>query len=377
MAILNVPSSANSPSTNGRSYLYVLTPQQWQLATTQFADETVRDKMKYLFASPYEVIRSFRVYPFDLSTWATEIAGPWLFRLGFADLTAAVGNVGRIMDFSKVIDLGQTYVAEWSGSFLDFEPYTNVQIYLPYIGFVALKAKDIVNCYVHVYYVVDYATGTVKGYVVRQLISNPSTDDRILAIGEGVIGLDIPILSNNAASLANQQRIAEKHASTQSAIIGATSGAATAAGLIAAIAGFATGNVGLGIKGTIAAVGATAAGTTSLVQTGVSRANTVAALESHFGAVGEPGGVSAWYAPQRAILYRGHINVEEPADYSEFFGRPLEKTRELNTMHGYTEISKIHLQQFGSQTASNNIPAPTSQELDEIETLLRSGVIFS
>lgn len=56
-----------------------------------------------------------------------------------------------------------------------------------------------------------------------------------------------------------------------------------------------------------------------------------------------------------------------PDNYNHFFGRPLMDTRQLSNIHGYTVISDIHLIGFDDVTIT---------ELDDIETLLLTGVIL-
>lgn len=364
MAILNPPTALDSPSTLGQSYLYLLRGDQWNAATQLFSTQEIRDKMTYLFSSPYEVIRSLRVYPFDLNAYASQFAGPYNLKLGFAEFPS-IGTVSRINEFSNVIDLGQIEVVGWADNFLDYAPYTQMQLYLPYIGFVKIDPKAVLHKWLHVYYVVDYTKGTVQGYAVRQETDTPGADDYILSINEGVIALDIPVLSNNAASLANQARIADKQASSENAVTAATTAVATTAAIVTAIVGIVTGGAGAIVGGVAGAVGSLAGGAAKAYRTSVSHTNAIASLESHFGATGVPAGISSWYAPQRAMLYKGHVRRWLPQDFDKIYGRPLEATRDLSALSGYTEVKDIHLHGFDNATDA---------ELKEVELLLKTGV---
>ena len=55
-----------------------------------------------------------------------------------------------------------------------------------------------------------------------------------------------------------------------------------------------------------------------------------------------------------------------PEDYNHYNGRPLVKLRQLNDVHGYTEVSQIHLENFTC----------TGNEISEIEDYLIMGVIL-
>ena len=56
------------------------------------------------------------------------------------------------------------------------------------------------------------------------------------------------------------------------------------------------------------------------------------------------------------------------ANFNDFNGYPSNITADLSTVAGYTEIDVIHLENMGEQI--------TSVEIDEIETLLKQGVIL-
>ena len=59
--------------------------------------------------------------------------------------------------------------------------------------------------------------------------------------------------------------------------------------------------------------------------------------------------------------------VDKPEEYARFVGNMCNKTLALSKLTGFTVIDKIHLEGFSTALDS---------ELEEIEDLLKTGVIF-
>ena len=97
------------------------------------------------------------------------------------------------------------------------------------------------------------------------------------------------------------------------------------------------------------------------------------AVSSAFGAKkesvikgGSASGGIGFLSPQRPYLIITRPDQSLPQNFNSFVGYPSNITKKLSTCKGYTEVEYIHLE---------NIPA-TSAELDELDALLKAGVIF-
>lgn len=342
-----------------------------------FKDSAAQEKMKYIFPSPYEVIRGVRVYPYDVTATGVH-SSTYDFKLGYLNVTtemAGFGQVQALREFGAVLDLGQIAVTHHymsSVSFLDYAPYTKMQLWLPYIGFIDIDPQAVMDHYIHVYYVIDYHTGKCTAYTVRQRVNVPNTDDHIINISEGIIGLELPIMTDNAVALANQQKIIEANADAESRSTAVASGVSMVASMLAMVGAavlapsVAAGVIGIA-GGAASAMGAGIKGVTSISRIEDAAANSVAGLEQHFGGSGTSSGAAMWYAPQTVQLHIGRLHAYYPEHYDELYGKPLMQTRDLSAVHGYTEVGRIHLKGFEGATAS---------ELAEIESLLQSGVHF-
>ena len=81
---------------------------------------------------------------------------------------------------------------------------------------------------------------------------------------------------------------------------------------------------------------------------------------------GSMSGTGGMLAVQTPYLILTRPRQALPRGQNSFMGYPAFITESLGSLSGYTEIESIHL---------NGIPA-TDAELDEIESLLKQGVIF-
>lgn len=271
---------------------------------------------------------------FDLNTWQKLFADPMDAILGLSIVPVAipnggagevkVGNISTGVSMTKaasqyvVVDCGTLNVNEYWGGYLDYEPYTKAEIYLPYCGIHQIATDDIMGKAVHVVYHVDILSGACCAYV--------KCDDSVLYSFIGQCASSIPISGTDFTNVIN--------------------------GVISAAVSV----------GSMVATGGTSAplAVPSLAQTAV---NSMKPSIEKSGAMGGTGGMLAVQTPY-LILTRPRQAV--PARQNTFTGYPSFITEKLGDLSGYTEIEEIHLE---------NISA-TESELSEIENLLKSGVIF-
>lgn len=225
-------------------------------------------------------------------------------------------------------------------SFLDLNPYTRYEIYIPFYGWYELQYNSISNHPISVFYSVNYSDGSAEVYVYDEL------DQRYLLTAPCQLGTEIAISSSNAKELINQ-----KEAATRNAALGGVGAA------ISVIAGIVSENPFMIAGGITGAVGTAAdyVNKTSLMFN--------KAQSTHNGSVG------ALYSDLTLRLRITRSNIINDFDLAKFahqYGRPLRQVRQLSTLSGYTQVSKVHLE---------NCPAFDSEKA-MIESSLLSGVIL-
>lgn len=271
---------------------------------------------------------------FDLNTWQKLFADPMDAILGLSLVPVAVpnggqtavrvGNITTNVTMTKAasqfveVDCGSLEVKEFWGAYLDYEPFTKAEIYLPYIGTHAISVDDIMGKTVNVKYHVDILSGACCAYV--------KCGDSILYQFIGQCSSSIPISGNDFTNVIN--------------------------GVLSA---------GVAVGSMVATGGATAP--MAVPQLASAAVNNMKPAVEKSGAMSGTGGMLGVQTPY-LILTRPRQAL--PDDQSTFTGYPSFITKELSSLEGYTEIEAMHLE---------NISA-TESELTEIESLLKGGVIF-
>lgn len=271
---------------------------------------------------------------FDLSTWKKIFADPMDAILGLSivpvnvpssgSASLTIGNISTGITLPKVssqyvtVDCGTINVNEYWGAYLDYSPYTQAEIYLPFIGIHPMTIDDIMGKPVHVVYHIDVLSGACCAYI--------KCGGSVLYSFVGQCSCSIPITSNDWTNVIN----------------GTISIAASIGTMVA------TG----GASAPMAIPGMAATATNSLKPT----------VEKS-GAMGGMGGMLGVQNPY-IILTRPRQAI--PAYQNTFTGYPSFITKTLSECSGYTEVESIHLE---------NVPA-TDVELQEINDLLKSGVII-
>lgn len=270
------------------------------------------DNLLKLFQSPMDGIIGLHILYATPSTTTPEN-----IRVGFLDSGVSSKVVNQ--QFTE-IDCGSIDIPEFYGNAIDYEPYTQVHMYLPFVGIVSLKPNDVIGKKVFLKYGVDVLTGTCLAMITTK-------KGKATVCGytfSGNCAVQVPISGGNYAQV--------------------ITGLATMA--IGVGAGVATGNP-------IAAVGGIAAGVMS------------SHLDvSHSGSIGANAGAMGPRTPYVIITRKVTYDA---TDYSNFYGYPANNTVVIGSCKGFTRVKSVHI---------DSIYNATDNEKTEIETLLKQGVII-
>ena len=110
----------------------------------------------------------------------------------------ALGNVTTTANVtpcneSITINVGGITLPRKYNNFLDFEPYTKVQIYLPFYGCAMLDSSLVIGRTISIKYIIDVITATAKIKIIH--------DNKTLYEFKTTCGSDLPITSSNRASV--------------------------------------------------------------------------------------------------------------------------------------------------------------------------------
>ena len=341
----------------------------------------------------------------DYTKWCSSLMF-YPYKIGLMDSTYKLSVMGVSSNditckgiIPNLDTLGYTlgeFFYDRAQSFLDYEPYTKVQIWLPFYGFVDVKVADIEGKWVQIRLYVDYSSGSGQ-YVVGvndgsvSQVNNlayryqmDDTDTLILGTYNVQLGYQIPITSTGMADTIRNVTLA------------AIKGAGTLA------AGIALEKTASSVKSTstqtknvnvVRTSGKSITGSTHLKETStrdtstdltpyIKQRRTLAGIES----AGEvlnafqlhPSSDKTNNTIINSTTCRSVVVVQrkmKPAfdlfnsSFEKYFGRPLNDKRKLSNLDGYTEIGEIHLEGDGFGQA-------TEDEINELEQILSDGIIL-
>lgn len=307
-----------------------------------------------LWQNPIQGVVSIHYLPYPLDLASNTKEG-----IEILGIPAGTGVVAYPAKQFQTINFGYVKVGNVKNNYLDYAPYTKIQIYLPGIGIRDLNTDDVMNKYIRVQYNCDNVTGQFVAFVLVGPTS-ALTDMSVKYTFSGSVAAPFPISQQNwgntyiAAATLAAGALAGGIAVAGAAGAAASGGGAAAAGA-AASAGTAAGEGAAAINAGAVASGVTNIGSavTSLAKPSVTRAGTVSGTTSLFG-VREP------------YLIIERPNQQDFKDFNKVKGYPCGKTYKLGDLTGYNQIESVHL---------TNIPA-TITEINEIENLLKGGVIL-
>lgn len=269
------------------------------------------DQLLKLFNDPMQAIIGLHKIFASPSTGGTQN-----IKVGYLD--SGVSSL-VVSDQYTTIDCGSVSLPEYYGNVFDYDPFTDVYIYLPFIGIEKLNTADVMRSTINVIYHVDVLTGACLAEI------NITRDG---------CGGALYTYSGNCAV---------QYPTSSGSYMGIVASLASVAG---------------GVVGTIATGGAVAPVAMGAVS-GMLNAHT---RVQHSGGFSGNAGAMGCKTPY-LIITRTQIATAD--DFPDFVGKPANETTTLANCSGFVRVLVAHL---------DGIPA-TGDELSEIETLLKTGVL--
>ena len=273
---------------------------------------------KKLFSDPMNCLIGLSIVPVAPTAGGAE-------NVKFGNITTNIA-LNKVTSQYVELDCGSINIKEWIGSFLDYSPFVNISLYLPYCGYHELSPDDVMNDTIHVVYHVDVLSGGCCAMV-------ETAKKGLLYMYNGSCIANVPITAINYSG------------AIQNAV------SAVGAGLSMA-AGIATGAAPL-----------TAMGAASMLS---SAANTAINSKPTIQRSGAMGGAAGLMSYQKPLLVITRPRMSVPDKLNKFTGLTTNVTMNLSQVKGFTQVELIHL---------TSVPA-TQAEKEELTRILREGAIF-
>lgn len=284
--------------TGGLSSILELSRYMW---STNFFDNIVK-----ITSNPIDIIMGLYMYPFTVPATNQKY-----IRAG-----NVITNIKMFVPNSQIfeIDCGSVDIPNFYGAYLDYEPFTKCDLFLPYCGTFPLSMDDIAGKTINVKYRIDLLTGVCGAYVV--------IDGTVRYNFVGTCAINIPISSRSFENV-------------YSSIMG--------------IVGSMHGGSSFGLPSVGSVAGAVTSGKNQ-IQHG-----------------GNCSGNAGYLGVQNPYLIFSVPRVAIPKGQNKYTGYPIFATYKLADLKGYTEIEQIHLENMGQAT---------QEEIDKIINMLEGGVIL-
>lgn len=313
------------PSTNVKSGLFTL----WHPSSDDLQNlgaflygATAQGTIASIIGNPINAI-------IQLTEWAvTPVDGPEKSPV-ICNIAATDLKMPTIPNQFMQFDCGSITIPREYSDFRDYEPYTRLSLFLPFVGEVNISTNDCILPHsIKVIYNLDFLSGAACAEVL--------VDGDVRYAYQAAMCAAIPVTSSDASRL------------------------------LASLIGAAVGTVGGGVMGGI--VGGTA-GSRMMARSligGVSDAamspingiqiQRTGSISANTGLLGE---MKPYVLVTRPISYI-------PDSYESLIGRPYQTTASLGSQTGFVKVREVHL---------DGITA-TEVEKEEIESLLKKGVII-
>lgn len=270
------------------------------------------DQILKIFNDPMQAIIGLH------KIYATPIdAGTSTIKVGYLDSQVPSAYVEQqYVD----VDCGTIDLYEQFGNVFDYSPYTDVQLYLPFIGIIPLNVSDIMRSSINVTYGVDVLTGACLAIISV----NRDSNDVVMYQYSGNCAVQYPISSGSYMGIVSS---------------------------IISVAG--------GVAATIASGGGAAPLALGVAGGAMSAHTNVQHSGSFSGNSGAMGGKTPYLIisrPQTKMSY----------NFDEMEGYPANHYTTIGECSGYVRARTVHV---------INVPA-FDDELDEINSFLMSGIII-
>jgi hypothetical protein len=305
---------------SGLATLWTPTTGEFRSLVSYLWTDNFYDNLIKLSSDPIQNIIMAGLVPFSLNDYAG---------------TAKVCKVGNVSTGVTMTPLTQQYIKYEVGSIkcpehwktaLDYSPWTNCDLYLPFCGTFTLSPDEVIaSNNIKITYYIDLFSGdfTAEVYIDKKMPVNGYIKNYVYE-KSGNLMLKLPITGANYGRIYTQ----------------------LATDVMSGISNLASGNVGGAVMDTLDAVGQ--AGTPPIVSR-----------------TGNYTGSSAYLGQQRAMMILTNPTQVLPDKYEEMDGFPSFITYKLGNLDGFTKVYAVH---------ENKITGATESEEEEIMKLLKEGI---
>ena len=293
---------------------YAITENQLQQIGNKIWTGYFTELIDALNSNPIENIISVKAFPFEITGGTTKE-----IMLGNVEMGVNGNELPSNYSPIKVIKTDFEITPRFSGllKWLNYSPFTNIQMFLPYVGIVDINPQLVMGKKCTLKYIYDVILGNCQACLYVKDENNKSVE---IGKWSGQLAIDIPITASNAVRM----------------------GVGQFTGTLDAISSFFHGDILGAIKDGIG----------------------VATQPFHSMTKGSPSSACDSFDMQNAYLIIDSPIYKYPSQFGHIYGYPCELYLHLNDLHGFVQCENVHI---------DGIPC-MEEERVELLALLEEGV---
>ena len=282
----------------------------WSLDIT----DVIVNQVTGIYGSLIENVLSLRWFPIKSSDIGTNVANNPI-KVGYVTL----GVSGYQYDSNNKINHGATFdITKEYSSYMDYAPYTDIQVYLPFYGMLDLDTNLFMAHTLNIDYTVDVTSGLITYYISR--------DETIVQQVQAKCAIDIPMTLSSMIDVATQ--ISQNVVSKSISLASATS-AGNPIGMVGAVLG-----------------------------------NTSSPNMRYLSGIGDNG---ALYGNRQITIFIKHPQYNRPGNYASTIGFPSYGKYKLSSLSGLCIVENPRISMTDKMSLS---------EYEEIISLLQGGIFI-
>lgn len=164
--------------------------------TDTSVSSALQEGLKLYGANPMDCIIDLSYYPFDVNAVVDTVSQKQLFFGSY--LMQLENNVNLIGRPRTIIDMGEVMYVPVFNDFRDYEPYSQLYIYLPYCGYQKLDISNYYKKSISLKYIVDFTSGACKAVLSSNGVII-DTFDGTIGIHQSISNIDYNAYSQNVA----------------------------------------------------------------------------------------------------------------------------------------------------------------------------------
>ena len=282
----------------------------WSLDIT----DVIVNQVTGIYGSLIENVLSLRWFPIKSSDIGTNVANNPI-KVGYVTL----GVSGYQYDSNNKVNHGATFdITKEYNSYMDYAPYTDIQVYLPFYGMLDLDTNLFMAHTLNVDYTVDITSGLITYYISR--------DETIVQQVQAKCAIEIPMTLSSMIDVATQ--ISQNVVSKSISLASATS-SGNPIGMVGAVLG-----------------------------------NTSSPNMRYLSGIGDNG---ALYGNRQITIFIKHPQYNRPGNYASTIGFPSYGKYKLSSLSGLCVVENPRIAMTDKMSLS---------EYDEIISLLQGGIFI-